>query len=65
MAHHPWAAEGCSEFMQGDICDASAVEAAMRGVDVLIHLAAFPDIKDADGNAVGFVDKLLLSLIHI
>ena len=60
MSHHAAAEEGCSEFVAGDICDAAAVETAMRGVDVLIHLAAFPDIKDADGNFVGFIDKLLM-----
>jgi dTDP-glucose 4,6-dehydratase len=28
------------EFVKGDICDASAVETAMRGCDVVIHFAA-------------------------
>eukprot|EP01043_Picozoa_sp_COSAG02_P021748 COSAG02_NODE_1113_length_14503_cov_87.812205_15_plen_354_part_00 len=60
VTHHPLAAEGCNEFVKGDICDAGAVGKAMLGIDVLIHLAAFPDIKDAHGNAVGFVDKLLM-----
>lgn len=60
VTDHLLAAEGCSEFIKGDICDAEAVGKAMLGVDVLIHLAAFPDIKDAHGNAVGFVDKLLM-----
>src|SRR5260370_39210697 len=27
-------------FVKGDICDAAAVEAAMRGCDALIHFAA-------------------------
>ena len=59
-AAHPAAAEGCSEFIEGDICDAEVVAAAMEGVDVLIHLAAFPDITDSDGNRVGFVQSLLM-----
>jgi putative NADH-flavin reductase len=50
----------CSEVVTGDICDAEAVAAVLTGADVLIHLAAFPDIKDADGNIAGFVDKLLM-----
>jgi len=29
-----------NEFVKGDICDAAAVEAAMRGCDALIHFAA-------------------------
>ena len=60
IAQHPSAAEGCNEFIAADICDAEAVGKAMLGIDVLIHLAAFPDIKDANGNPVGFVDKLLM-----
>ena len=32
----------------------------MDGVEVLIHLAAFPDIKDASGNPVGFINNLLM-----
>lgn len=28
------------EFVKGDICDAAAVEAAMRGCDAVIHFAA-------------------------
>lgn len=60
LTRHPQAAEYCNEFIDGDICDQATVEKAVDGVDVLIHLAAFPDIKDADGNAVGFIDKLLM-----
>src|SRR5208282_2589133 len=28
------------QFVKGDICDASAVEAAMRGCDAIVHFAA-------------------------
>jgi len=35
VAHHP-----NYEFVKGDICDAAAVEAAMRGCDAVIHFAA-------------------------
>lgn len=49
----------CEQVIIGNICDKVAVSAAMQGVDVLIHFAAFPDIKDAAGNHVDFVDTLL------
>jgi dTDP-glucose 4,6-dehydratase len=35
VAHHPH-----YQFVKGDICDASAVEAAMRGCDAVVHFAA-------------------------
>ena len=51
----------CHEVICGDICDYDAVSAAMVGVDVLIHLAAYPDIKDpATGKLADFVGKLML-----
>ena len=28
------------KFIKGDICDASAVEKAMNGIDVVVHFAA-------------------------
>jgi nucleoside-diphosphate-sugar epimerase len=59
--------DGVCRVVVGDICDASAVAAALAaaamagdgGVDVFIHLAAFPDIKDSEGRPVSFVDHLL------
>ena len=50
----------CSEFIPGDICDKHAVATAMANIDVLIHLAAFPDITDAEGKMVDFIDTLLM-----
>jgi len=35
VAHHPH-----YQFVKGDICDAPAVEAAMRGCDTVVHFAA-------------------------
>jgi len=35
VAHHPH-----YQFVKGDICDAPAVEAAMRGCDAVVHFAA-------------------------
>src|SRR6267154_2537199 len=35
VAHHPH-----YQFVKGDICDAAAVEAAMRGCDAIVHFAA-------------------------
>ena len=50
----------CEEVIVGDICDKVAVAAAVAGTDVMIHLAAFPDIKDpATGELADFVDTIL------
>lgn len=52
--------EGVCKVIIGDICDRHAVSAALAGADVMIHLATCLDIKDADGDPVDFVDRLLL-----
>jgi hypothetical protein len=57
--HSPELTDVCPVIV-GNICDVEAVAAAMVNVEVLIHLAAFPDIKDAAGKPVDFVDKLLM-----
>src|ERR1700681_3315940 len=37
-------------FIEGDLEDAAAVEAAMRGVEFVWHLAANPDVKFVEGD---------------
>ena len=42
--------KGDIEFIEGDIMDTSTIEQAMKGVDIVFHLAANPDVR------VGAVD---------
>jgi nucleoside-diphosphate-sugar epimerase len=44
--------EGLKDFVEGDLSDQDAVHRAVKGMEVVIHLAAYPD--DAD-----FLDVLL------
>ena len=35
----PHLARGCVRFIEGDVCDPDAMERAMRGAEVVIHMA--------------------------
>lgn len=56
------ATPGLSDCVVGDVTDTSAVQHAMRGVRVLIHLAATPDDADFLGE---LVPNNIVGLYHV
>ena len=53
-----------TDFVLGDLLDATKVESLLKGAEGIIHMGAIPGPLRADGHVI-FDNNVQLSLIHI
>ena len=53
------------EILEGSVTDPAAVEAAMRGVDRVFHLAAMVSVEESMRDPMGCVDINVRGLLHV
>src|SRR5208282_1569378 len=57
--------EGKLEFVKGDIRDKSAIDAVVRGQDLVFHLCDNSDVQFAAQHTATYVDQNIIGCFHL